>query len=420
MVNNSRSLIFHIDVNSAYLSFEATYRKQHGEKIDLRDIASVIGGDENSRHGIVLAKSEICKKFNIKTGETLYEARSKCKNLVVVPPRYGLYVKCSSAMYNLLLEYTPQIQRFSIDENFLDFSNMEHIYPDYMELARTIKIRIKEELGFTVNIGISHNKLLAKVASDFEKPDRIHTLFKEDIKDKMWKLPVEDLFMVGRATAPKLRKLNILTIGDLANYDLNILKNKFKSHGELIWNYANGIDDSKVRKNNTLDMKSIGNSTTNSFDIEDRETAHRVILSLVETIGIRLRDSKKCCSLVSVHIKSSDFYTHSKQRKTNSCTDCTSEINKLASNIFDELWQKQPIRHIGVSVSELCSDDFCQMSFFEEKNHEKNKELDKAMDSIRMKYGLNSVMRATFLKTDVKPFSGGNEEDGYPLIGSVL
>jgi DNA polymerase-4 len=312
---NMSRLIFHIDVNSAYLSWEAAYRLQHGDKIDLREIPSVVGGNEESRHGIVLTKSIPAKKYNIQTGETLYNARAKCPGLVVVPPRYSLYMKCSSAMNEILNEYTPQIQRFSVDESFLDFSNMKHLYPDYIQLAENIKERIKEELGFTVNIGISNNKLLAKVASDFKKPDNIHTLFPSEIKEKMWSLPVEDLFMLGRATKPKLNKMNIFTIGDLANYDLEILKYKLKSHGIVIWNYANGIDNSEVRKSNYIEMKGIGNSTTIAFDVEDKDTAYKVLLSLCETVCMRLRDSGNCCTVVSVSIRGSDLIFYSRQKK---------------------------------------------------------------------------------------------------------
>lgn len=198
------TLIFHIDVNSAYLSWESAYRLQQGEKLDIRTIPSVIGGDESSRHGIVLAKSIFAKKYNIKTGESLYEARRKCPELSVFPPRYWLYMQCSSAMHEILQEYTPIIQGFSVDESFLDFSNMENLYPDYMKLAETIQRKNKKRLGFTVNIGISNNKLLAKIASDLKKPDKIHTLFPAEIEKKMWPLPLEDLFMVGRATISKL------------------------------------------------------------------------------------------------------------------------------------------------------------------------------------------------------------------------
>ena len=330
-------LIFHIDANSAYLSWEDVYRLQQGEQLDLRTVPSVIGGNEESRNGIVLTKSIPAKKFDIHTGETLYSARAKCPGIVIVPPRYWLYMKCCAAMHQIFQEYTPKIQRFSIDESFLDFSNMEHLYPDYMKLAETIKERIKNELGFTVNIGISNNKLLAKVASDFMKPDKIHTLFPNEIKGKMWTLPVEDLFMVGRATAPKLHSLNINTIGELANYNLEILKNRLKSHGQLIWNYANGIEFSEVRKSNYIEMKGIGNSTTIPFDVEDSDTAHRVLLSLCETVSMRLRDSQNCCTVVSISVRGSDMIFYSRQKKLIVATDSTHKIHEIACYLFDNV-----------------------------------------------------------------------------------
>lgn len=414
--------IFHIDVNSAYLSWEATYRLQHGEKVDIREIPAVIGGDEESRHGIVLAKSISAKKYKIKTGETLYNARIKCPDLVVVPPRYWLYMKCSSAMHQLLQEYTPIIQRFSVDESFLDFSNMENLYPDYMDLAVRIKERIKKELGFTVNIGISNNKLLAKVASDFKKPDRIHTLFPFEIKEKMWPLPVEDLFMVGRATFKKLNNLNIKTIGDLANYDVEILKQKLKSHGEVIWNYANGIDSSEVRKSNHLEMKGIGNSTTIAFDVVDKETAHKVLLSLCETVAMRLRNSENCCKVISVSIRGSDLIFYSRQKKVVVPTDSTRKISEIAYFLFDSVWKGNSIRHLGVHVTELCSNDFYQSSLLDDFDYEKDKAINNVIDDIRLKYGSNAIMRSCFLHSDVKHMCGGmgDGEEAYPSMSSIL
>jgi DNA polymerase-4 len=413
-------LIFHIDVNSAYLSWEATYRLQQGEKIDLREIPSAVGGDEESRHGIVLAKSTPAKKYNIQTGETLYNARIKCPDLVTVPPRYWLYVRCSSAMHEILQRYTPQIQRFSVDESFLDFSNMEHLYPDYIELAETIRQRIKGELGFTVNIGISNNKLLAKVASDFNKPDRIHTLFPHEIKNKMWPLSVEDLFMVGRATAPKLHKLNIFTIGDLANYDIEILKHKLKSHGQVIHDYANGIDDSEVRKSNHIEMKGIGNSTTIPFDVEDKDTAHKVLLSLCETVGMRLRDSENCCSVVSTSIRGSDLITYSRQKKLYTPTDSTRKIYETACLLFDNVWKGHSIRHLGVHITDFCNHDFHQYSLLDTFNYDKDRKLNKVIDDIRLKYGNKAVMKSCFLHSGVSCMTGGIGEQDYPLMSSIL
>jgi DNA polymerase-4 len=321
MTVNNKRLIFHIDVNSAYLSWEAVYRLQQGAEIDLRTIPSVVGGDVESRHGIVLTKSIPAKKYGIQTGETLFTARQKCPDLVVVPPHYELYMLCSNAMVNILKEYTPTIQRYSVDECFLDFTNMENFYKDPIELAHTIKDRIKNELGFTTSIGVSNNKLLAKMGSDLKKPDAVTTLFPNEMKGKMWPLPVEDLFMVGRATAPKLHSLNIYTIGDLAQHDVDILKIKLKSFGIMLWEYANGIEDSEVRKSNYMDIKGIGNSTTISFDVTDKYTAHLVLLSLCEMVGMRLRDSGNCCRLISVSIKTNGFIQYSHQKKLFSPTD---------------------------------------------------------------------------------------------------
>lgn len=415
-----RRLIFHIDANSAYLSWEATYRLQQGEQLDLRKIPSVIGGDEESRHGIVLTKSMPAKKYNIQTGETLYTARQKCPDLVIVPPRYWLYMKCSSAMHQIFLEYTPQIQRFSVDESFLDFSNMGHLYPDYMKLAETIKERIKNELGFTVNIGISNNKLLAKVASDFKKPDMIHTLFPYEIKQKMWPLAVEDLFMVGRATAPKLHSLNINTVGDLANYNVNILKNKLKSHGQVIWNYANGIDFSEVRKSNYIEMKGIGNSTTISFNVEDKDTAHKVLLSLCETVSMRLRYSQNCCTVVSVSIRGSDLISYSRQKKLGTVTDSTSKIYEVACYLFDSVWKGNPIRHLGVHITDFCNGDFFQCSLLDSFNYDKDSKLNKVVDEIRLKYGHKAISRSCFLHSGLSSMCGGIGADDYPLMSAIL
>ncbi len=420
MDNDDKRIIFHIDVNSAYLSWQAVDMLQHGSTLDIREVPSVVGGDPQSRHGIVLAKSLPAKKYKIQTGESIFTARQKCTDLLIVPPHYDLYIRCSNAMVKILEEYTPVIQRFSVDECFLDFTNMSHLYPDYLELAHEISQRIKLDLGFTVNIGISNCKLLAKVASDFTKPDRVHTLFPSEIKDKMWPLPVEDLFMVGRATLPKLNKLNIFTIGDLANYDIDIVKERLKSHGIMIWNYANGIEDSEVRKSSHIEMKGIGNSTTTSFDVEDKDSAHKVLLSLCETVAMRLRNSENCCGLISVSIRNAKFISYSSQKKLHYYTDCTQNIYNEAIELFDDMWEGEPIRHLGVSISDLCTNEFHQVTLFESKNTDKNKAIDKAVDKIRQRYGSTSVIRASFLHSGIKPLSGGIGEESYPVMSSIL
>jgi len=415
-----KKIIFHIDVNSAFLSWESAYRLQKGESLDLRTIPSAVGGNPKKRHGIILAKSIPAKKYGIKTGESLFEAFKKCPNLHIVPPTYGLYVKSSNAMFEILKEYSPKIQRFSVDECFLDYTNMEHLLGEPVEAAYTIKERIKNELGFTVSIGISSNKLLAKMGSDLKKPDAVTTLFPEEIPHKMWCLPVEDLFMVGRATTFKLHNLGLYTIGDLANYDPNILKYKLKSHGTLIWNYANGIEDSEVNNSSRINIKGIGNSTTISFDVESAENAHMILLSLSETVGMRLRNSGNCARLVSVSIKTNEFAHYSHEHKFDTPTDSTKQIYEHAKTLFDEVWKGEHIRHLGVRVSELCNNDFIQLSLFDKGDNERQRALDKIIDKIRIKYDSNSIVRCCFLNSGIKPLTGGVGEDDYPLMGSIL
>ncbi|HWJ02682.1 MAG TPA: DNA polymerase IV [Verrucomicrobiae bacterium] len=412
--------IFHVDANSAYLSWEAVYRLQHGDPLDLRTVPSVVGGDPATRHGIVLAKSIPAKKYQIQTGETVFNATMKCPHLVIVPPNYSLYRQCSDAMVEILREYSPLVQRFSVDECFMDFSGMDLILEDPVATAYTIKDRIKQELGFTVNVGVSTNKLLAKMASELKKPDRVHTIFPTEIKQKMWPLPVEELFMVGRATAAKLRTRGIQTIGDLANFDLQWLRQFLKSQGVLIWNYANGIDYSPVRPSGSIEVKGMGNSTTIPFDVENGQTASLVLLSLAESVSARLRQAGILGRLVSVSFRTNEFYSCSHQRKVSNPTDCTEEIWKIACELFNELWQGQPLRHMGLRVSELCQGDFIQTALFT-KDYTKQRMADRAVDEIRAKYGIQAIHRSSFLHTRLRAVTGGVvENEEYPLMTSLL
>lgn len=409
-------VIFHIDANSAYLSWEAVYRLQHGSDIDLREIPSIVGGDQEKRHGIVLAKSMPAKKFNIITGESVHSALQKCPDLVMVPPNYERYVNASNAMVDILNQYSPHIQRYSIDECFMDFSNMEK---DYMEAAYEIKNRIRDELGFTVNIGIGPNKLLAKVASDFKKPDMVHTLFTYEIPEKMWPLPVDDLFMVGSRTKAKLNGRGIFTIGELARLDRDYIYSWLKKPGLLIWDYANGIEHSEV-KNGSIPIKSVGNSTTIAFDVDNKSEAYKVILGLSEMIGMRVRDLDRCGSVISVGLKNSLFYHYSHQIKLDIPTSSTQKIYRTAKLLFDEMWRGEPLRHISVSLSDLSTNDFFQLSLME--NYSKRDELlDKTIDKLRFKYGYESVIRSCFLHSGINPIIGGvMMEEEYPMMSGQL
>ncbi|MEK6265009.1 MAG: DNA polymerase IV [Clostridium sp.] len=399
MLESVGKLIFHIDVNSAFLSWSAVDKLLKGEVIDLRDIASVIGGDEDARRGVVLAKSMTAKKAGIITGESLFTARKKCANLVVVTPDFNLYESCSRAMREIFIDYTPYVEKFSIDECFLDMTSYNTSKEAALRIALDIKDRIKSELGFTVNIGMSDVKLLAKMASDFEKPNKVHTLFKDEIEKKLWYLPVGDLFMVGKKTVPRLNNLNIFTIGDLARYDVEILKYHFKSSGRVMWQYSNGIDSSEV-KWNKYELKGISNSTTLSEDVKNKNEAYIVLLSLVDHTSTRLRDIKKSCYCISVTIKNGDFINYSGSKTLRNATDSTEEILKTVKNIFDELWKGEPIRLLGVSLNNLCLDNFKQISIFDMDSGrcEKQRSLDKTMDSLRGKYGKSIITKSVFLK----------------------
>ena len=398
--------IFHIDVNSAFLSWTAAERLKNGEEIDLRSIPSIVGGDRENRHGIVLAKSTPAKKYGIVTGEPIAMALRKCPDLVCVPPDFPLYSRNSKAMFAILSEYSDRIEQFSIDEGFLEYTGMEKLFGPPLEAAEKIRQRIKKELGFTVNIGVSCNKILAKMAGELEKPDKLITLFPEEIEKKLWPLPVEELFMVGRHTSPRLREIGIRTIGDLAKYPLPLLEKEFKSYGRMLHAYANGIDDSPVvPENEAEEIKSIGNSTTTSFDVEDKETAYKILLALSETVSMRLRGHKLCAQEIAVTLKSYDFKVYSHQKQLMNAVDCTNAVYETAKEIFDEVWKKEPLRLLGVRAGKLCSEDYVQLSILD-ADWSKQKKADAAMDAIRLKYGKNTVRRSTFADDDSKGFAG--------------
>ncbi|MDR7812775.1 Y-family DNA polymerase [Lacrimispora sp.] len=402
------NVIFHIDVNSAFLSWEAAYRIHHlGGTLDLRDIPSAVGGDTTKRHGIILAKSVPAKKYHIKTGESVTEALRKCPDLVLVPPNYNLYQKSSSAFIHILKQYSPIVEQYSIDEAFMDMTGTESLFGDPYQAANDIKERIHKELGFTVNIGVSNNKVLAKMASDFKKPDKVHTLWLSEIKEKMWPLSVKELFFVGRATFQKLRNLGIKTIGELAQTDLSIIKSHFGKYGEVIWSFANGIDVSAVEPAPPPN-KGYGNSTTTAFDLVDASTARLVLLSLAETVSARLREDNVKISVISVGIKDYNFIYYGHQRTLDTPTNITYEIYETACRIFDEMWNKVPIRHLGIHTSHVTTENSRQLNIFDKIDYEKMERMDNAVDEIRKRFGIDSIKRASFLNDKaVDHMSGG-------------
>lgn len=410
-------LVFHVDANSAYLSWTAAALLEQGYEIDLRNIPSAIAGNPESRHGIILTKSIPAKKYGINTGESLFEARKKCPELVVYPPDYDLYLSCSEAMYDILCEYAPVIQRYSVDECFCDMTGVKWIEDNPVEAAVIIKERIKHDLGFTVNIGIGENKLCAKMAGELKKPDMVHTLWKDEIADKLWPLPVNELFMVGRATTEKLRKVNIKTVGQLAAADRNLLKSILKSHGLLVHDYANGIDYSKVIVNDEIVQKGLGNGLTYAYDLETRNDIETELLALCERVGMRLRKMGRYASLVSVSLRSFNLYGYSHQIKLQEAICTTNEIYNIATRLASEMWKGEPIRAMSVSVSDFIRPDQVQLTMFDMKNKEREEKLDRAVDKIRSTYGSKSIIRGCFANSEISPIQGGVNDGNYLMMG---
>ena len=386
-------LIFHIDVNNAYLSWTACELLKEN-KIDIRKEVSIIGGDESKRHGVVLAKSPLAKKYGIVTGESIYNARKKYKNLIVYPPNHKLYKEYSNKLIKYLSQLTPNLEQYSIDECFLDMSGMGHFFKNEVEFATKIKNEIKNKFGFTVNIGIGNNKLCAKIASDFEKPDKVHTLYKDEIETKMWPLPVEDLFMVGKKTKKKLKEMKINTIYDLAHTKKEKLILEFKSFGNTLYEYANGIDDSPVESEKT-ELKGIGNSITLPKDLEELEDIKLKLLELSEQVGSRIRKDKKYAHVVTLYVKYSDFKTLTHQRKLKNPINTDEEIYENILMLLKEI-EIKPVRSLGIRLNNLDTEKFEQISLFNVNSNKKDnfENLQYTIDDLKEKYGKDIIKKA--------------------------
>lgn len=415
----SEKLIFHVDVNSAFLSWEAARRVKNGEE-DLRLIPSCIGGDPESRRGVVLAKSIPAKKFKVKTGEPLALALRKCPQLVIAKPDFKLYSRCSKAFKDICRSYAPAVEEFSIDECFLDLTGTEHMYPDPVALAYEIKDRIRDELGFTVNIGIGRSKLCAKMASDFEKPDKVHTLFPEEIPDKMWPLPVGELLFVGGASVRRLEEERIYTIGDLAHADPKRLKEILGDKMSVqARQYANGVDDSPVREE-PEEAKGFSNSVTLEENVTTLETADAILLALSDSVSAHMRSKGRKALNVGVTIRYLDFSNRSHQSRLDYPIDTTREVYDQARRLLRELWKdRRPLRLLSVSLGSLTKEAGGeQLSLFEEdkpRSREKDERLEKAIDALRIKYGSDTIQRGTVLSSGIRvagKFKGGQDAKG--------
>lgn len=385
-------IIFHVDVNNAFLSWTAVDLLKNGYPTDIRTIPSVIGGDEKLRHGIVLAKSPIAKKYGIKTAETLYSARKKCPKLEVFPANYDLYLENSRNFYQHLKKYTPYVEQTSVDECFMDLSNTSYLYDDILKLAYKIKNEIKENYGYTVNIGIANNKLCAKMASDFLKPDKVHTLFSHEIKDKMWPLPISDLLYVGKSSSEILSKIGINTIGELAQADERKLKKYFKSRSSELIKMANGIDDSIVDIS-AYQYKCISISRTLPEDTSDERKLKKVLLDMANSLGLRARKKGLYANVVAITVKTSSFRSFSHQIKLDKAINNTMDIYNNILKLFKEIDKSEKIRSIGIRLGDLVDKKNEQVSLFDGKEDDT---LQKLMDDINIKYQNTAIMPAIF------------------------
>lgn len=391
----------HIDVNNAFLSWTAVKLLHDGYKRDIRKIEAVIGGDESKRHGIVLAKSPVAKKRGVKTAETLMSARRKCDNLEIFSPDFKWYSFMSKKMFNLIRKYTPDIEILSIDECFLDYTKIQNIYGDPIKFAYHLKNEIYRTLKFTVNIGIANNKLCAKMASDFKKPNRVHTLFMEEVSEKMFPLDVGDLYGVGKRTTEKLKQLNIYTIEDLAKTDVIFLSRYFKNQAKVLIEKANGIDNSEV-VSEASERKGISNSSTFSYNLIRLDDILNKLQALTENVCLALRRDEKYAKVVSVTLRDKYFNNKCHQRKLVNATNNTDEIFKVAKELVIEMWNEEPIRLIGVSLNNLTINSNHQLSLFENyQTKEKLDSLDKIIDDLKLQYGSKIINKASLMNINI-------------------
>lgn len=396
-----KRIIMHIDVNNAFLSWTAVKLLHDGYKRDIRKIEAVIGGDESKRHGIVLAKSPIAKKNGVKTAETLMSARRKCRDLEVFTPDYKWYHFMSQKMFQLIRQYTPDIEILSVDECFLDYTKIQKIYGDPVKFAYHLKNKILKTLKFTVNIGIANNKLCAKMASDFRKPNRVHTLFMEEITEKMYPLDVGALYGVGKRTTEKLKQLDIYTVADLAHANINVLVSHFKNQAQVLIDKANGIDDSEV-VSEASERKGISNSSTFSYNLTKIDDILTKLQALTENVCLALRREEKYAKVIGVTLRDKYFNNRCHQRKLVNATNNTEEIFRVAKELVMEIWDEEPIRLIGISLNNLTVSVNHQLSLFENYQTKENLDnLDKIIDELKLQYGSKIINKASLMNINI-------------------
>jgi DNA polymerase-4 len=394
--------ILHCDLNGFYASVECIFRPE------LRDVPMAVAGNPENRHGIILAKNELAKKYKVQTAETIWQAKKKCPDLVLVPPHHGEYEKYSKLVNKIYEEFTDLVEPFGIDESWLDVTGVYNLFGSGVEIADKIRAIVKERLGLTISVGVSFNKIFAKLGSDYKKPDATTVISYDNYKKIVWPLHVSDLLYVGKAAREALSKMYINTIGDLANSNKENIVKRLGKMGEMIHNYANGIDDSPVKSVlEKRDVKSVGNGTTFDHDIVGFDEIRTEVLGLADEVASRMRRYGMKCYVISVMIKNPSFKSISRQKTLISATNITKEIAEVSMELIRSCWnEKAPIRAITVTGAHLTSSENAieQLTLFNDNDNcskEKLEKLDNVVDKIREKYGKKSIGLGNLIKDDI-------------------
>lgn len=389
-------IILHSDCNSFYASVECLHHPE------IREKPVAVGGDIEQRHGIILAKNQLAKQFHVSTGEAIWQAKQKCPELIVLPPDFPLYLRFSRLARDIYLDYSNRVEPFGLDEAWLDITSSENQKDKGERTAHEIRKRIREELGITVSIGVSYNKIFAKLGSDYQKPDAVTLITKENYRQIAWPLPVSDLLYVGPATKRKLNGFGVHTIGELAQTPVEILRSKFGKIGDVLWCFSNGLDSSPVADfQNQPVVKSIGNSTTAPRDLERDEDVKMILYVLADSVARRLREQGLKGRTIHISVRDNSLFSFTRQKTLLSYTNLTGEIAREALSLFREHYQwKRPVRSIGISVSDLEAGTICSQTslFCDEVKREKMERLDKALDRLKVRFGTFAVQPAVLLK----------------------
>ena len=410
-----KRVILHSDINACYAAIEHLHRPELNGK------PLAVGGDPEARHGIVLTADYIAKKYGVKTGMALWQAKQVCPELNIVSPRMDLYLRFSRMAHEIYGEYTDLQEPYGVDESWLDVTASSSLKGDGYKIAKEISNRMKSELGITVSIGVSFNKIFAKLGSDYKKPDAITTMYEDEFKSKAWELPASDLLYVGRSTNQKLARFGIKTIGDLARTDEHLLMSQLGKMGGILWAFANGYDDSPVKMEQVhAPIKSIGNSTTTPRDLETDEDVKIVLYILAESVATRLRENGFKCRVIEISVRDNELYSFTRQHKIDHATNITGEIASEAYRIFKENYDwRKPIRSVGVRGADLVNDNYWEQidMFSSVEQREKQMKLDDAVDTIRRRFGFYSVQRGLMYRDKILSSVNAKEDHTTHPIG---